>query len=374
MNNLKAGLMRTNCLCWKQFVIVILCIVFVSFHLLYKIGNQFGTLYTVDRGDDIILFDDITEAEILPTPDRPIFFIETSCVRNGLAALNARQACAIESAARCNPDRDVFVLFPSQVGFSHSLSSPVMKSLRSYRNIHFRRVNFRHYSMGTPAEQFFQTDKIFKSRHFIETFSDLLRYSTLYQFGGIYLDTDTVTQQCFNDLPANFAGNQDASIANGVLGFRSGGHKILKILMKDVCNNFDPNMWGSTGPQAITRTLQKVCNVTKIGDMKPEICSDFNVLPRSFFYPIHYSSWKSYFDVNLTNVALDITKNSVVIHVWNKLSKQQTILKDFKNETLVKMYGEKMKRKIEHPFGETAYGLIAKKNCPRAYSSSGDLF
>lgn len=39
---------------------------------------------------DIILFEDILEAEKQPIPDRTIFFIETSCIQNGLAKLTGR--------------------------------------------------------------------------------------------------------------------------------------------------------------------------------------------------------------------------------------------------------------------------------------------
>lgn len=39
---------------------------------------------------DIVLFEDILEAEKQPIPDRTIFFIETSCIENGLAKLNGR--------------------------------------------------------------------------------------------------------------------------------------------------------------------------------------------------------------------------------------------------------------------------------------------
>ena len=42
------------------------------------------------RNENIILFEDVFEAKKQPEPDRSIFFIESSCVRNGLAALNAR--------------------------------------------------------------------------------------------------------------------------------------------------------------------------------------------------------------------------------------------------------------------------------------------
>ncbi|XP_055305838.1 lactosylceramide 4-alpha-galactosyltransferase-like [Sitodiplosis mosellana] len=251
-----------------------------------------------------------------------------------------------------------------------------MKSLRSYQNIHFRRVNYRNYSMGTPAEQFFQTDKIFKSTYFIETFSDLLRYLTLYRFGGIYLDTDTVTQQSFDVLPANFAGNQDSTIANGVLGFSGSGRKILGLVIKNVCENFNPFVWGHTGPQAITRTLKIVCNVTKVSDMKPEICDGFNVMPKEVFYPIHYLVWERYFDADHLAESMEKTKQSIAIHVWNKFSSHQPILKSYKNRTLIKKYGKMLMNRWKdlNPFGVTAYGAIAKKKCPRVYSSSGDLF
>lgn len=141
-----------------------------------------------------------------------------------------------------------------------------------------------------------------------------------------------------------------------------------------MCNNFKPNVWGDTGPRAITRTLQTICNVTNVNDMKPEICSGFNVLPPNVFYPIYHSHWTSYFDADVKEECLKATKNSVAIHVWNKLSSQQPILKDFQNQTLVEKYGNQMKQKITNPFGETAYGIIAKANCPRAYESSGELF
>ncbi|XP_055305832.1 lactosylceramide 4-alpha-galactosyltransferase-like [Sitodiplosis mosellana] len=331
------------------------------------------------RNGNITLFEDIFAAEKQPTLDRTIFFIESSCVRNGLAALNARQACAIESAARWNPHRDIFVLFASQVGFSEELSSSTMKSLRLYQNIYFRRINFRNYSMGTPAEKFFSKDTIFESEYLIETFSDLLRYLTLYRFGGIYLDTDSVVQQNLDHLPANFAGKETGKfVACGAIGLTSDGlgHKIAGIIIKTVCDNFNPKIWGNTGPDAITLSLFKICNVTKVSEMKPEICWRFNVLPEGAFYPIPYSQWERYFDARFTSEVLQKSNKSIAVHFWNRLSSQQPILKDFHNETLIKMYLDRLNKteKNQIPIGKTAYGVIAKRNCPRAYDSSGDLF
>lgn len=88
---------------------VVLLLIIILVYLLYHIGSQrervcslnenknIGldqescfTSTPIDLCDDIILYDDIFEAVKKPTPDRTIFFIETSCVRNGLASLKPR--------------------------------------------------------------------------------------------------------------------------------------------------------------------------------------------------------------------------------------------------------------------------------------------
>lgn len=94
-----------------------------------------------------------------------------------------------------NPYRDVFVLFPAQVGFSENDSSPIKNSLQTYKNIYFRRVNIQNYGLSTPAEEFLSTDAIFETEYLTETISDLLRLLTLYKFGGSYFDTDTIAQK-----------------------------------------------------------------------------------------------------------------------------------------------------------------------------------
>lgn len=111
-------------------------------------------------------------------------------------------------------------------------------------------------------------------------------------------------------------------------------------------------------------------------NMTPENCMGFHVLDEKTFYPIYGTEWERLFDANCTAESLQQSNDSILVHFWNKLSSCQPILKDFKNETLVKMYRDQITRikNIRKPIGETAYGVIAKKNCPRAYESSGDLF
>lgn len=73
-----------------------------------------------------------------------------------------------------------------------------MNSLKTYRNIYFRRINIQNYCLSTPAEALLTKDRIFESSFLTETLSDILRFVTLYKFGGIYLDTDIIVQQVRN--------------------------------------------------------------------------------------------------------------------------------------------------------------------------------
>lgn len=145
---------------------------------------------------------------------------------------NYRQACAIESTAKWNPLRQVFVLFTSKVGLSSESVSTIIDALQSYPNIHFRNVNLTTYSAKTPMELWFQTDQIFLSKYLNSHTSDFLRFISMYKFGGIYLDLDVIVQKNFNSLPKNFAAAQNAHfLAIGAIGFESNGigHKIAEL-------------------------------------------------------------------------------------------------------------------------------------------------
>lgn len=88
-------------------------------------------------------------------------------------------------------------------------------------------------------------------------------------------------------------------------------------------------------------------------DMTPEKCWGFQVLPRTAFYAIRSKAWRMFFDPNTTQAALDMTRNSIIVHVWNKHSSNRST-------------GESNEK--------TAYEIIASRNCPRVYEASdGDI-
>lgn len=211
------------------------------------------------------LFDDIEKSP--PKPDKSIFFIHTTCLNSTRVTMNARylktiasasdlhsyiskylfeqsifflihrQACSIESAAKLNPNRDVYILFVTPVGFVKEPESPIIAALKSYQNIHFRNVDIYEFSKNTPAEQWIKQDRIFTSAFFVAHLSDYLRLIALFKFGGIYQDLDFVNIKSFDSLPPNFAPQETPSCAyinNSVLGFESNdvGHTIVERILR----------------------------------------------------------------------------------------------------------------------------------------------
>lgn len=148
-----------------------------------------------------------------------------------------RQACAIESAAKWNEDRDIFVMFTSNVGIG--LKSPIFWALDDYPNIHFRNLNLDTYAIDTPMENWWHTNQLFHSKYLVSHTSDFLRYTSMYRFGGIYLDLDVVVQQSFNLIPPNFAAAESEHfVAVGAIGFEANGigHEIAELCARYLDN------------------------------------------------------------------------------------------------------------------------------------------
>ncbi|KAG8306134.1 hypothetical protein J6590_055107 [Homalodisca vitripennis] len=123
--------------------------------------------------------------------DKGIFFLETSCHSEPGIHLTPRQACAVESAAKMNPTMDVYVLFPSPV--VDNISHPShLQELLSYTNVRLRHLPMDLYFQDSPLAEWYSSGILRTSRWPRSHASDILRYLTLWKFGGIYLDLDVV--------------------------------------------------------------------------------------------------------------------------------------------------------------------------------------
>lgn len=139
---------------------------------------------------------------------KQIFFHETSCKMG----LDSREACAIESAARINQNWDINVFFmgpPSDL----FLESTIYKVLKKKNNIHFYRVDIIEFVKGTPIETLLPSEIIHMNKNWcLESLAGMIKYLTLYKYGGMYLDLDVITVKSFDSLPANWVAKQDSDL------------------------------------------------------------------------------------------------------------------------------------------------------------------
>ncbi|XP_022220875.2 lactosylceramide 4-alpha-galactosyltransferase-like [Drosophila obscura] len=315
-----------------------------------------------------IRLDDILLAEPRPTPGRSIFFHETSCFdprtnQYNLPKLNARQACAIESAALHNPDFQVFVLFAdpkyrvTPKGLNSSHQQPFIDVILSYSNVHLRRVNVWRYAAGTPMEEWLRNGDLLRSQHLVSHVSDFLRYLTLFRYGGLYLDMDVVVLQKMEDLPPNYTGAEsDSMLAAGVMNLAATGigHEIAELCLRDFQLNFNGSVWAMNGPGVITRVAQLICDTDYVALMQDDRkrCAGFKVYGRGAFYAVHSSQWRDLFEPDKLEQTLARIRYSYVVHMWNKHSSQLAI-----------------------KVGSTsAYAKFAERNCPRAFHAAGEYF
>jgi lactosylceramide 4-alpha-galactosyltransferase len=136
--------------------------------------------------------------EIEPKPgDKNIIFIETGCIINespeymGLT-LNKRQVCAIESAARSNPDYKVYLLHSCPVHGRLEDSREYVQTVFTYPNVNIWKLDAKRYLSKTPLENWDFVAAIMSSSFPVEHASDVLRLLSLWKYGGTYLDLDFI--------------------------------------------------------------------------------------------------------------------------------------------------------------------------------------
>lgn len=148
-------------------------------------------------------------------PAKSIFFHETSCS----GALNSRQACSAESAARANPDWQINVLFAAPVTH-YALKTGAISVIKNLTNIKLTRVHIGKYAKGTPLQSMVSGGALNRTRWRISHSSDVLRYLSLYKFGGVYLDLDVVVVKSFDSLESNWGARAaDIWVEAGAISF-----------------------------------------------------------------------------------------------------------------------------------------------------------
>ena len=113
------------------------------------------------------------------------FFIETSSANT----LTFRQACAVESLARINPNLTVNVLMSGNVD---TTATSVRTLLDGYNNTRIIGIQVGDYVAGTELENWYFCTTWNYGSYAISHLSDALRFLTLHEFGGYYFDLDMI--------------------------------------------------------------------------------------------------------------------------------------------------------------------------------------
>ncbi|CAG9830874.1 unnamed protein product [Diabrotica balteata] len=294
-----------------------------------------------------------------PQRGKSIFFHETSCrsFYRGKIWISSRQACAVESVAKLNPNMEVYLLYTSPMDFKFEgdESDRFLKVLLSYPNVKILHLDYENYTRESPVEDLYRSGKIESSRHVVAHASDVLRYLTLWKYGGLYMDLDVIALKPVDDLKDNYAGIESSSVvASGVLNFDAAGegHKLVERCLMDLKENFDGQMWSKNGPGVITRLLESLCKANRTEDMLNNDCEGFTPYPSHTFYPVPWQKWKMYFEEESFGAVMNMTQNSFAIHAWNKLSE----------ETKIPLTSN------------VPYLYFAKKFCPKVVDACDEVF
>lgn len=169
------------------------------------------------------------DLNFFPRPNS-IFFHETSC----RGSLTPRQACIIESAARTNPQKEIYLLFSAPVN-ELMLTSGNLNQLQLFPNVKLARVHLTKYAESTPLEEMVKNKPFETSKWWIEHTSDILRSLTLFKWGGIYLDTDMLVVKSLTPLGPNWVAKEDSHLVNSAAIAMSNdtiGRKLADALIK----------------------------------------------------------------------------------------------------------------------------------------------
>ncbi|KAL1497875.1 hypothetical protein ABEB36_008761 [Hypothenemus hampei] len=271
-------------------------------------------------------------SEFHPKKGESIFFHETSCTSfiNGKIFITARQACAVESAARMNPDHEVYLLYasPGKFVFENSESDRFIQELMKYSNVNIFHVDLSEYFKGSPIEDLWANGKLRQSKYAQSHTSDALRFLTLWKYGGIYLDLDVIVIKNLNQLSTDFSGvESDKAVAAGILGFNhtGKGHEFAASCLGDLKYNFKGYKWGWNGPGTITRLLKKLCKADNVNSMVNKTCDGYTIYPPESFYVIRWWEWERFFNPKYLEYVRNVSSKSYIIHVWNKFSSSTRI-------------------------------------------------
>lgn len=273
-----------------------------------------------------------------------IIFHESS----GRSQLNSKQSCAVEAAARNNPDRPVQLFMLSNPAFDYE--SRWLEVLSRYPNVRVVLVNEEDYFKNTPLENWFVKGEWRTSPYKKIHLSDYLRMTTLFKGGGLYLDLDILVLKRLDtdELKNFFVIEEPAStlICNSVLHLEK-SHRFTEMIIRYLEAEYEPKEWGFHGGEIITAIMRYYCDFREKQLPASNGCSDVKLFNYTSFFPVIPEEYGVMFQA-ATQRTLSLFHDSYGVHIWN--SKSHNDFLDFTSNQL--------------------YSHLAREHCPFTVAKS----
>lgn len=177
---------------------------------------------------------------------------------------------AVASAAIHNEKSNVFVLIDE----------------RPRKNIHFdrlSRVPGVHIEQITPGDVMSSKHlSLYYRMHFTAHRADLIRFSMLSRYGGLYLDTDTLTCRSLDNLPTTLLLYDGKIVHIGIMALPR-RHPLLERMLQSSLEM----------PEDDLNVYQSI--VYRWTNLVRETCSDLQFGDLQAFLPVHWKEWECIF-------------------------------------------------------------------------------
>jgi hypothetical protein len=207
------------------------------------------------------------------------------------------------------------------------------KCLPNYRIIEWNEKNFNIHTSPYVEEAY-------RSRKFAFA-SDVIRASVLYEYGGIYLDTDVKVQNSFDSLlhHHSFWGFEAGNfIATSTIGVEK-GHDIIKEYLNYYNNRHFIQSNGlfdtTSNVIVVTQLLQQRGLI--LNNIKQELGDGNFIYPQSLFSP--YDARTGSILKNTETIAIHYYSNSWNLSIWS-------LIKKYLKKSLAKIVGKSLSESI----------------------------
>ncbi|XP_018428377.1 PREDICTED: alpha-1,4-N-acetylglucosaminyltransferase-like [Nanorana parkeri] len=259
--------------------------------------------------------------------------------------------CAIESAARVYPDRPVAFFMKGLEDIiteeDEKRAKERFPTLSPFGNVYLFPLRMDQLFNNTPIKSWFDKVDPKKEIYWIHVLSDACRFSLVWKYGGIYMDTDVIS---LRPIPKDhFLGTEGfTGTSSGVFGLSSHYQLAWKI-MENFVENYRGEIWGHQGPGVVTRVVKKLCGLPVFNSTDDVMCSNISYFHPQRFYPIPYPAWRRYYEVWQN---LPTFNNSYALHLWNYMNNKGISMVPGSNTLVEHLYKKYCPTTYEYVLGK----------------------